>query len=108
MARPVKTLWIMDEFLEQILAGKKSIEVRVGYSNIIRLKVGDSLLLNEEHHYRIRRIGRYADFESLLAHEDSVAVAPGIPATELLARMRAIYPPEKEALGAVALEIEPA
>lgn len=104
----MKTLWIKDEYLAQILTGHKSIEVRVGYSNIARLKVGDSLLLNEQHHYVIRRIGRYADFEALLAHEDPDKIAPGAPPDALLRRMRAIYPPEKEALGAIALEIEAA
>jgi ASC-1-like (ASCH) protein len=104
----VKTLWIRDEYLAQILAGQKTIEVRVGYSNINRLKVGDSLLLNEQQQYIIRRVGRYADFEALLAREDAALIAPGIPAGELLERMRTIYPPEKEALGAIALEIAPA
>ena len=108
MAGHVKTLWIKDEFLAQILAGRKTVEVRVAYSNIARLKAGDSLLLNDAHHYIIRRIGRYADFEELLSSENPNAIAPGIPVDELLTRMRAIYPPEKEALGAVALEIGPA
>ncbi|HSG17428.1 MAG TPA: ASCH domain-containing protein [Anaerolineae bacterium] len=107
MARPLKTLWIKDEFLAQILAGRKTVEVRVGYSNITRLNAGDSLLLNEQHHYVIRRIGRYVDFEALLAGEDPAAIAPDTPAEDLLERMRAIYPPEKEALGAIALEIQP-
>ena len=53
----MKTLWIKDEYLQLILAGCKTIEVRVGYSNIEKL--------------------------------------------------HAIYPPEKEALGVAALEIEP-
>ena len=104
----MKTLWIKDAYLAEILAGRKTVEVRVAYSNITRLQVGDSLLLNEEHHYTIRRIGRYADFAALLAQEDPASIAPGVPPAELLARMRAVYPPEKEALGAVALEIAPA
>ena len=108
MAGQVKTLWIKDAYLAEILAGRKTVEVRVAYSNITRLKVGDSLLLNEKHHYTIRRIGRYADFEALLAHEEPSSIAPGVPPAELLTRMRAIYPSEKEALGAVALEIAPA
>ena len=102
-----KTLWIRDEYLEWILSGRKTIEVRVGYRNITRLQVGDRLLLNDRHPFVIQRIGRYADFETLLAHEQAEAVAPGVPAVELLGALRAIYPPEKEALGVVALEIAP-
>lgn len=101
-----KTLWIKDEYLRLILQGRKTVEVRVGYSNITRLQVGDRLSLNDQHPFIIKRIGRYDDFEELLAHEDPTAIAPDLPPDQLLDVMRAIYMPEKEALGAVALEIE--
>ena len=102
-----KTLWIKDEYLQLILDGRKTVEVRVGYSNITRLQGGDRLMLNGQHTYVIRRIGRYASFEELLAHEDPASIAPDVPANKLLEMLRAIYPPEKEALGVVALEIAP-
>ena len=102
-----KILWIKDEYLQLILTGRKTVEVRVAYSNIKRLQVGDRLLLNEQHPYLIRRIGRYATFDELLAHENAAYIAPDTSTKELLAKLRAIYPPEKEALGVVALEIEP-
>ncbi len=102
-----KTLWIKDEYLRLILARRKTIEVRVGYSNVKRLQVGDRLLLNDQHPFVIQRIGHYASFEELLAHEDAAFIAPDVPPGQLLERLRAIYPPEKEALGVVALKIEP-
>jgi ASC-1-like (ASCH) protein len=102
-----KTLWIKEEYLGAILAGRKTVEVRVAYPNIARLQVGDRLLLNDRHLYVIRRIGRYADFEELLAHEEPAAIAPDRPPDRLLEVLRAIYPPEKESLGVVALEIAP-
>ena len=102
-----KTLWIKDEYLQLILAGRKTIEVRVGYSNITRLQAGDHLLLNDQHPFVIRRIGHYASFEELLAHEDTASIAPDVPPVQLLERLHEIYPPQKEALGVVALEIEP-
>lgn len=101
-----KVLWIRQPYLQQILAGRKTIEVRVGYTNIARLEVGDFLLLNDQHRVRIRRIGRYANFEELVANEDPAAIAPDLPPEDLLLALREIYPPEKEALGAVALEVE--
>ncbi|MEW5872293.1 MAG: ASCH domain-containing protein [Chloroflexota bacterium] len=97
-----------EEYLRWILTGRKTIEVRVGYSNITRLQPGDRLLLNGEHAFAIRRVGRYASFEALLAHEEPAAIAPDIPPEQLLAALRSIYPAEKEALGVVALEIAPA
>ncbi len=103
-----KTLWIKEEFLQQILEGRKTIEVRVAYSNITRLKPGDTLLLNEQHPFVITRISRYANFSDLLTHESAIAIAPNIEPENLLLHIREIYPPEKETLGVVALEIKPA
>ncbi len=102
-----KTLWIKDEYLQQILAGDKTIEVRVAYSNLQRLEVGDCLRLNDHYPFIITRIGRYANFEELLAHENPAAIAPELPSDQLLDVIRAIYPPDKEALGVIALEIAP-
>jgi putative hydrolase of the HAD superfamily len=100
-----KTLWIREPYLDQILSGRKTIEVRVGYQNILRLQPGDQLNLNNQHRVTIRRIGLYDNFEDLLAHEETADIAPGLLPSELLAALREIYPPEKEGLGAVALEL---
>jgi HAD superfamily hydrolase (TIGR01662 family) len=101
----VKTLWVREPYLSQILAGHKTVEVRVGYDNIRRLRAGDRLKLNDRHLVTIRRIGRYADFEELLAHEEPSAIDPDLSADGLLSALRELYPPQKEALGAVALEV---
>jgi ASC-1-like (ASCH) protein len=103
----IKTLWIKDEYLQQILAGRKTIEVRVGYSNIRKLKVGDILLLNNHYRFIIRRIGSYASFEELLKNENPAHIAPDLDPEQLLPVIRSLYPPEKEALGVIALEIAP-
>ena len=102
-----KTLWIRDEYLAHILNGRKTVEVRVAYSNIARLQPGDRLLLNDRHPFVIRRVGRYADFDALLVSEDPAAIAPDLTRETLLSALRSLYPPEKEALGVVALEIKP-
>jgi ASC-1-like (ASCH) protein len=103
-----KSLWLKDEYLRQILAGRKTVEVRVGYANITRLQPGDVLVLNDRHRYIVTAVRRYPDFEALVAAEDPAAIAPDLPdRAALLAACRAIYPAEKEALGVVALEIAP-
>ena len=104
----MKTLWIQDQYLEQILAGLKTVEVRVAYPNIARLGAGDQLLLNGRHRYRILRAATYPHLQALLANEDPSAIAPHLSSEQLLASLREIYPREREALGAVALAIEPA
>ena len=101
-----KTLWVKDEYLQQILSGRKTVEIRVAYSNIARLKPGDTLLLNDQHSYTILDIRRYPDFDALVEAENPATIAPDLMGRDaLLAACRAIYPPEKEALGVVALEI---
>lgn len=66
----MKTLWIKEEYLQQILEERKTIEVRVGYSNIRKLKIGDMLL-----------------------HEDPDQTAPDIPSDQLLSAIRSLYSP---------------
>lgn len=103
-----KTLWIKDDYLKMILDGHKTIEVRVGYTNITRLQPGDLLLLNDEYPYKICRVARYSNFEALLAAESAEAIAPGFSKEALLQALHEIYPPEKENFGVIALEITPA
>jgi putative hydrolase of the HAD superfamily len=100
-------LWVREPYLSQILAGDKTVEVRAGYKNIRRLEPGDWLKLNDRHLAKIARIGRYSGFEELLDREDAAAIAPDLTQQELLDALRALYPPEKEALGAIALELVP-
>ena len=102
-----KTLWIKEEYLQHILTGRKTIEIRVGYSNINKLKAGDRLLLNDRFPYIIHQINTYPSFEQMLSIENPAAIAPNVPKDELLEQIRAIYPPEKEALGVVAIHISP-
>ena len=102
-----KTIWIKDEYLKQILDGSKDIEVRVGYSNIARLEPGDRLLLNARFPFVITRVAAYQSHEELLDHESADRIAPDLDREELLAALRRIYPPEKEALGVICLEIRP-
>ena len=102
-----KTLWIKEEYLGLILSGKKDVEVRVGYPNISRLRAGDVLLLNGLHSFEITRVDHYEGHEALLECEDADRIAPGMSIEGLLVALRDVYPPDKEALGVVALELRP-
>ena len=95
--------------MTQILSGRKTVEVRAAYRNIARLQPGDALLLNEQFPYPIRAVRRHATFETLVENEDPASIVPDlVGSATLLAACRALYPPEKEALGVVALQIVPA
>ena len=100
-----KTLWVREPYLTQIREGRKQVEVRVGYDNIRRLRPGDHLLLNDQQRVIIRRVSHYPDFQTMLTHENPKQIAPDTEPEQLLPAIQEIYPPEKEALGAVALEL---
>lgn len=102
-----KTLWIKRQFLEEILEGNKTLEVRVVYRNIQELKPGMRLLLNEEHEVGIKDVRRYPTCSEMLEHEEAEKIVPGMPKEEILKVLRSLYPPFKERLGVFAIELEP-
>jgi ASC-1-like (ASCH) protein len=78
----VHELNLYRRYFDLVAAGRKSIEVRV------------------------RQVTPYPDFEALLDGEGPANVNPIASRDEQLANIRSIYPPEKEALGALAIKIE--
>jgi ASC-1-like (ASCH) protein len=54
----------------------------------------------------VKRVTEYPDFEALLDGEGPANVNPTSTREQQLANIRGIYSPEKEALGALAIEIE--
>ncbi|MFC9056407.1 hypothetical protein ACFTWJ_38740, partial [Streptomyces anthocyanicus] len=54
----------------------------------------------------LKTLTEYPDFEALLDGEGPANVNPTAPRDEQLTNIRKIYPPEKEALGALAIRIE--
>ena len=101
-----KTLWIKKRFLEEILRGKKTVEVRVGYRNIQELKPGMKLLLNEKHEIGIKDVRRYPTFSEMLEHEEAERIVSGMPKGEILRVLKSLYSPFKEKLGVFAIELE--
>jgi ASC-1-like (ASCH) protein len=55
---------------------------------------------------RVTRVARYDSFDEMFDHESVVSVNPLAARAEQLANIRQIYPPEREALGVVAIGIE--
>ena len=100
---------IYKRYFDLIATGAKTIEVRVAYPSNQRLTAGRLLKFtcrNEECLTRITRIATYRTFEELFDHEHVSAVNPTATRAEQLANVRLIYPPEKEALGVIAIEVE--
>jgi ASC-1-like (ASCH) protein len=98
-------------YFDLVAAGRKTIEVRVRYPHLESLAAGDVIRFRikgteETCDVRVLRVTEYPDFEALLDGEGPANVNPTSTREQQLANIRGIYPPEKEALGALAIEIE--
>lgn len=105
----MRTMRIKQRFFDLIKSGKKPLEVRVGYDSIQRIKVGEQI--NLETHtsrltVRVSAVRRYNSFEAMLEKEPFEKIAPDVSSkAELLDLLKRIYPPNKEALGVIVLEL---
>lgn len=106
--RPRK-MQIYKQYFDLIADGSKTVEVRVGYDSMKRIRVGDLLEFtcrNESCITRVTRIGKYATFKEMFGTEDVKAVNPNATEAEQLKAIHAIFPPDKEALGVLTFELE--
>ena len=104
----VRSMAIYKRYFDLIASGEKSIEVRVAYSSMQRIKAGQYLKFtcrNEECLTEVLRVARYDDFDEMFAHEDASAINPYAGADEQLREIRRIFPADKERLGAIAIEV---
>ncbi|WP_405955774.1 ASCH domain-containing protein [Streptomyces phaeochromogenes] len=110
-AARVRELNLYRRYFDLVAAGEKTTEVRVKYPHLADLAAGDVIRFrikgtDETCKVRVRQVTEYPDFEALLDGEGPANVNPTATREEQLANIRTIYPPEKEALGALAIKIE--
>ncbi|MDX2546143.1 ASCH domain-containing protein [Streptomyces sp. WI04-05B] len=110
-AARVRELNLYRQYFELVAAGQKTIEVRVKYPHLEDLAAGDIIRFrikgtDETCDVLVKRVTEYKTFEELLDGEGPANVNPVSPREQQLANIRDIYPAEKEALGALAIEIE--
>ncbi|WP_030420186.1 MULTISPECIES: ASCH domain-containing protein [unclassified Streptomyces] len=103
------SLTIRKPYFDLIASGAKTIEVRVGYPKIRRIGAGDTLRIacgDESLITRVDAVREYGSFQAMLDAEDPAAIGgPDMSHDQLVAAIRDIYPPEKEALGVFALHL---
>ncbi|MEV6589396.1 ASCH domain-containing protein [Streptomyces acidicola] len=109
-AARVRELNLYRRYFDLVAAGEKTIEVRVMYSHLEDLAPGDVIRFrikgtDESCDVRVKRVTEYKTFEELLDGEGPANVNPASSREQQLANIREIYPAEKEALGALAIEI---
>ncbi len=106
-----RQLNIRKPYLELIAKGIKTVEVRVGYPSMRKIRPGQDLEFisgDDAVMTRVKRVAEYSSFEDMLAQENPLSIGGelGESKDELLPVIRSIYPPEKEQLGVLAIEIE--
>ncbi|MEY2231910.1 MULTISPECIES: ASCH domain-containing protein [Streptomyces] len=99
------------QYFELVASGTKTIEVRVKYPHLENLAAGDRIEFrirdtDERCAVAVLRVAEYPTFEALLDGEGPEKVNPSASREQQLTNIRAIYGPEKEALGALAIEVE--
>ncbi|MEV7680953.1 ASCH domain-containing protein [Streptomyces sp. NPDC088341] len=107
----VRELNLYRQYFDLVAAGTKTIEVRVKYPHLADLAAGDTIRFrikgtDETCDVKVLRVTEYPDFEVLLDGEGPANVNPTATRDQQLANIRAIYPPEKEHLGALTIEME--
>ncbi|MFE5604185.1 NUDIX domain-containing protein [Streptomyces coelicoflavus] len=108
---PEHHMHLLGRYYRQVEAGRKTIEVRAATPNKLGIGVGDTVVFHDRDTGReldivVQRITPYPSFENLLRSEDTARIDPDGPPGELLANLRSIYAPAKEALGALALAFD--
>lgn len=100
---------IYKRYFDLIATGRKTTEIRVNDSSRKKIKEGSLIRFHcqgEEVLTRVMRVARYASFDEMFDHESVASVNPLATREDQLASIRQIYPPEREALGVVAIGIE--
>lgn len=107
---PMRKMRIKKPYFDAIMSGRKTLEVRIGYNSIKRLKEGQLLQLENGHVsgvVRIKSIRIYSKFADMLAAEPWQQIVPQAKSKEEALRLlHKIYPPHKERLGVHVIEVQ--
>ena len=98
---------IKRKYYNLINKGIKTLEVRVGYPDIKRVREGDTITFKDYSNIRFEvvRVTRYNDFPEMLDNENFSKAIPGVTKYKALDMYQKIYPDKKEALGVYVFEL---
>ena len=110
-SQPKREINIRREYLKLIIDGVKTVKVRVGYPRMRSIQPGQELTFvsgDQRVPTIVRRVTEHRSFEEMLDREDARSMGGNLGESRenLLAVIKSIYPPEKERLGVLAIEIE--
>jgi ASC-1-like (ASCH) protein len=96
-------------YFDLVASSRKTTEVRVNSPGRENIEIGSQIRFrcqNDQVLTLVTRIARYGNFDDMFDHEEVASVNPLATRDEQLANIRQIYPPEREALGVLAIGIE--
>lgn len=104
----VRIMRIFRQYFDLIKSGRKTIEVRVGYSSMRSIKKGMRVRFNNDPQCEcmVTRVTIYSSFAEMMSREDPHKINPAASAEQQLAEIRRIFPKEKEALGVIVYELQ--
>lgn len=100
-------LRIKKAYYNQLNSGTKKLEVRVGYSQIKKIKAGDAIIFSEysPQRFDVVRVTKYNSFAEMLDFENSQEIIPNVSKYKALDMLQEIYPENKEILGVYVIEL---
>lgn len=104
-----KHIWrIKKEYFHQLRSGEKSLEVRVSYPQIKKVRQGDTITFEnyEPNEFDVKRVAIYDSFERMLEAEGTDRVLPGMTFDGALRTLQKIYPKNKESRGVCVFELK--
>ena len=95
-------------YFEELRAGRKKLEIRVGYPWVKSVHQGDTISFENygENCFRVNRVAIYVNFKEMLEAENVAEVLPGMTFNEALETLRNIYPKVKEGKGVYVFELQ--
>lgn len=101
-------LRIKKDYFDLMNEKVKTLDVRVGYPEILKIEEGDMVSFQNygENCFDVVRVTVYNEFAEMLDNENSQLIIPGITKYEVLKILQEVYPEEKERLGVYVIEYE--
>jgi ASC-1-like (ASCH) protein len=81
-----REIYVKQEFLEMIKSGRKTLELRVAFSNFKSICIGDKITFksrSDEVSVRVTAIRSYKRLGDVMKSEDISKLAPGVPQNQI-------------------------
>jgi ASC-1-like (ASCH) protein len=103
-------LRIKQVYLDLIAKGLKTLEIRVAYPWLKPVEPGKDILFmsgggRSNLRCHVTNVRSYSSFKEMLDHEDVDRALPGVDSSDALKLLTTLYPPHKERLGVVVIEL---